>query len=397
MRLNRSWWLWILVNLSRIVVALIFLFSGWIKVIDPMGMVYKLKAYSDYLGWGYTDESLLLKLGVAGLAIAECQLGLSLLLGIRRKSSTIFVFLFMLFVLGVTIFVYLKNPVPDCGCFGEVIKLTHGETLLKNVVLIVLSFIMLLYPRRMRRFISERNQWIISIYSFCFLTGFSMYSYYYSPVLTFTDYKLGVDVVKEYEGNGDAGDELRESIVTFSAINEKGEDFANKIFAKGVVNFLLTIPNVLTADDSSADRINALQDFAVDNGYGFYALISNDLLLAQDWRDRTGASYPIYQCDEVVLKSISRSNPGLMLLDDGVITGRWGCNELPESVEELPLNKPIKSIRDEGAWGKFASLFMIYIIPLLFVMIIDALWIGRKYYIHNRYMRRIMNSHLLRD
>ncbi len=389
MKHNRVWLKWLFVNLFRFIIAATLLFSGWVKVLDPLGMVYKLRAYTDYFEWNFSDESLLLKLAVVAIAVVECQLGISLFLGIRRKTSAVLVFLFMLMMTGVSLFVYLKNPVPDCGCFGEVLKLSHGETLLKNVVLLLMTIVLFFYPRRMRRFITERNQWITSIYSFCFIVGCIIWSFHYTPIFSFTDYKVGVDVLGQYKGEVHEG-KVSDEIVGLYAIDEEGNDEIESLLSDNKVTFLLTLPNVVTADDSSADLINELYDYAIDNKHGFVALMANSLSMSQNWRDRTGASYPMYQSDEVILKSMVRSNPGLLLLVDGVLRASWGVNELPEYIMSKPIEEQNVMQLEQSSVSSISRLFAYYLIPLLLVIFFDGVWIGRKYYLHKKRMKKIL-------
>lgn len=392
MKHNRIWLRLLFVNLFRFVLATTLLFSGWVKVLDPLGMVYKLRAYTDYFNLDLADESILLRLIVVFIAIIECQLGISLFLGIRRKTSSVLVFLFMLLMLGISLFVYFENPVPDCGCFGDVVNLTHKQSLIKNLFLLGMATFLVVYPRRMRRFITERNQWIISIYSFCFIFGCVFWNFHYIPLISFTDYKLGVNVLKHYSGETQEGEDLLETIVGLYAINDDGDDVIEQLLSEKKTTFILTLPNVVTADDSSADLINDLYDYANDNNCNFAALIANSLVFAQDWRDRTGASYPIYQSDEVILKSMVRSNPGLLLLVDGVLCGVWGGNELPEHLMENPIEEHDVLKIGRNYIVSLCYLLAYYIIPLLIVIFLDGLWIGSKYYLHSKRMKKILKK-----
>ena len=389
MKHNRIWLKWLFINIFRFIISATLLFSGWVKVIDPMGMVYKLKAYADYFDLDFSENGILLKLLVVIVAVTECHLGFSLLLGIRRKSSSILVFLLLLAMTGVTVFVYLKNPVADCGCFGEAIELTHGQTLIKNVILIVMASFLVVYPRRMRRFITERNQWITSIYSFCFVIGSLLYSFHFTPIISFTDYKVGTDVLSNYRGEVGDG-ELLQDVASLYIVDKSGNDLTEAIISKSGVTFLLTIPDVNSADDSSADLINELHDYAEENSYQFLALIGTSLDRAYGWRDRTGASYPIYQSDDLVLKSMVRSNPGLLLLVDGVVRGIWGVNELPENLLNKPINESdIVSVK-QSSFESITKLVGLYLIPLLLVIFLDGIMLGRKYYLHWKYMNKVL-------
>ena len=121
-------------------------------------------------------------------------------------------------------------------------------------------------------------------------------------------------------------------------------------------------------------------------------MIANSNNFAQDWRDRTGASYPIYQSDEVILKSMVRSNPGLLLLVDGVLCGVWGVNELPEHLMENPIEEHDVLKIGRNYIVSLCYLLAYYIIPLLIVIFLDGLWIGSKYYLHSKRMKKILKN-----
>ncbi len=142
-----------------------FLFSGFVKVADPMGMVHKLHAYAEVLKLPFSDFSLMLKVISVGLGTLEFVLGVYLLLRLRRRFATRATLAFMSVFTLLTAWIYVENPVSDCGCFGDALILTNGQTLAKNVVLLAAAVYMVFTPVRLRRVISERNGWLLSIYS----------------------------------------------------------------------------------------------------------------------------------------------------------------------------------------------------------------------------------------
>ena len=127
---------------------------------------------------------------VGAMAAIELLLGVNLLLGIRRKLTTIFTAIFMLVMTGITLYVFLYNPVPDCGCFGSALKLSNSETLLKNVVLLAASVFLSARPQYILRLISERNQWITAVCSLVYVVSVTVYSFRHLPVISFTPYNV---------------------------------------------------------------------------------------------------------------------------------------------------------------------------------------------------------------
>lgn len=380
-------------NFCRLLLGAIFVFSGFVKAVDPIGMVYKLNAYLAYWGIALEDSSLLLKFCAVALATFEFVLGVYIILGIRRRFTAFCTILFMTIMTGLTTYVYVFNPVADCGCFGDALQLSNGATLLKNIVLLISSVFVLLYWRYMRRLISERNQWLTSIYSWGYIIVLSLYSLHYLPVLDFTAYKKGVDIRAAWMGDtiGNVPDELV-SLSFFSVDTQ--EDMTESVLTDTNYTFLLTLPKVSTADDGCNDLINDLHDECLDRGYHFMGVVGDqtDSLSLNAWIDRTGAAYDFFMCDAIQLKAMVRSNPGLLLIKEGVLLQKWSNNDLPVlddslllrqcSLDELKMNSPL------------VRLVLWFLVPLFVVIMLDGIWIGRKYYKHYIFKKSLkQNEH----
>ena len=170
------------------------IFSGFVKVDDPMGMAHKLHAYATAVGLSLTDDSVLLQFGAVSLGVVEFILGIYLLIGVHRRLTTIVTALFMLIFTAITVWIYIDNPVADCGCFGDAITLTNGQTLAKNIVLLSAAVYLSCYPQKIRRFISARNNWVISIYSWIYAIALSLYTLHYLPIIDFSPYTKGANI-----------------------------------------------------------------------------------------------------------------------------------------------------------------------------------------------------------
>lgn len=374
------------INVARLLLAGTFLVSGFVKAVDPMGMLYKLNAYFTHWGMPLAENSLWLRLMVVVLATMEFVLGIYWLLGTRLRFTTWCTTLLLTGWTCLTAYIYLYNPVADCGCFGEAIVMSNGATLAKNVVLLSLSLLCLNQRRYMKRLISERNQWITSIYTWVYIIVLCLYSYHYLPVLDFTDYKVGTNWRAAWYC--DFGEDAPEVISTlYFTDRQTEEDRTEEVLADGYV-FLLTIPDPNTADDGNADRINDLYDDCVDRGYAFLCAIGEPCHPedVEGWTDRTGAAYPLLMADAVQLKAMARSNPGLLLLKDGVLIGKWSHNDLPvlsenDKWQEAAENGGVRST----ALGR---LLLWFLLPLALIILADRLWIGSKFYRHYIYQKR---------
>lgn len=188
---------WAAVNVCRLFLAVTFIFSGLVKIVDPHGTQYKIEDYFQAFSLvGWVSDFLPLGLSVA-LSVFEFCMGIFLFFGIRRRSTSWFSLLFMGVMTPLTLYLALENPVPDCGCFGDAVPLTNWQTFGKNIVLLVMVLVIFRYRRLMTRLVSERNQWMISFYSIVFAFALSGFCMYHLPVFDFRPYHIGANLPEE--------------------------------------------------------------------------------------------------------------------------------------------------------------------------------------------------------
>lgn len=363
-------------TLCRLSLAATFVVSGFVKAVDPMGMFTKVNAYFEAWGHPFSDDSIVLTIGVGALAVFEFMLGIYLLLGIRRRFTTVATTAFMVAMTIVTLYIFFFNPVADCGCFGEAFTLTNGETLAKNVVLLAAAVVVVLRRRYLLRLISERNQWITSLYAAVYVILLTIGSIRYLPLMDFSAFRTGTDLRTAYY---EPSAETPATLLSFYAQTSDGDDMTDSLLQARGYTFLLTLSNPATADDGCNDRINDIYDACRDARVPFFALVPNEADSAQiaAWIDCTGAAYEFLNTDNSVLSSMVRSNPGLLLLHDGRVVGKWGNNNLPDFADGLDMVY-LQSLPDGRR--PLTRLILWFIIPLVVIIFIDRLWIGSKYY-----------------
>ena len=189
----------LLVNICRLVVAVTFIFSGFVKAIDPLGTQYKIEDYAEAAGLlSLTYPWATLGLSVALSALEFC-LGVFLLFAIHRRMVSRITVVFMAVMTLVTLWIWIGDPVKDCGCFGDAVHLSNGQTLLKNIVLLACAVVLVWRPRDMVRFISRTNQWIVINYTVLFIVLVSIYCLYHLPLFDFRPYHVGADIKKGME------------------------------------------------------------------------------------------------------------------------------------------------------------------------------------------------------
>ena len=405
------------VNVGRILVAITFILSGYVKAIDPLGTQYKIADYLQALGMAGLIPDWMTLLASVLLSTLEFSIGIFLLFAIRRRLTSKILLFVMSFMTLITIWIAIANPVKDCGCFGDAIKLTNTETLGKNIILLAIAIWLWKSPLRMIRFISKSNQWIVINYTILFSVALSAWSLWTLPLFDFRPYHVGANIEKGMEipkgakqpkfettfimeKNGEQKeftlDNYPDSTWTFidSKTTQTEEGYVPPIHDFGIENpktgdditkevlhdkgytFLLISPWLDKADDSNFGTIDQIYEYAQDYGYRFICLTASAEKDIAKWQDITGAEYPFYSTDATTLKTMIRSNPGLMLLHNGTIIRKWSHNELPST--EL-LNKPLErselgKMPSDGTTSKIIKTILWFLLPLIILAIADRLW-----------------------
>ena len=366
------------VNTARIVLAVVFILSGYVKAVDPLGTQYKI---SDYLGAmgleGLLPDWATLGLSV-GLSAVEFCAGIFMLFAIQRRLTSRIMLLLLLVMTPLTLWLAISNPIHDCGCFGDALVLTNWQTLWKNVVLLMLAAIVARWPNEMFRFVSQSNQWIVINYTILFILAIAAWSLYDLPQFDFRPYKVGTELRDGWQRTMD-GEDLPYADL-FLDHTESGEDITEQVLCDEGYTFLLVSPHLEKADDSHLDRINEIYEYCEEQGYPFYCLTASGPQGIDSWRELTGAEYPFCQTDDIVLKTIIRSNPGLLLLHDGVVVGKWSHNRLPAVDTTLPLQQqPTGLMTEDTAAGKILRLLLWFALPLTLLVVADRTWMWTRW------------------
>ena len=369
----------VLVNIARLVLAITLILSGFVKAVDPLGTQYKIADYLQVLHLGaFIPDFMTLGASII-LSAIEFGMGICLLFAIQRRVVSLLVLLMMLLMTPLTLWLAVANPVRDCGCFGDAIVLTNWQTFAKNVVLLACALTVWWRPLLMMRFISRSNQWIVINYSAVFILMVSGRSIYDLPYFDFRPYHVGTDLRKGWQQMMD-GEESPYADLFMQRVGD-GLDMTDSLLNRKGYLFLLVSPHLEEADDGELDLMNQVYEYAEDYEYPFYCLTASGLQGIASWCDQTGAEYPFCQTDDIVLKTMIRSNPGLLLLKDGVIIRKWSRNNLPnEYVLTDSLDKlEIGQMPEDSAAQKILLIFTWYILPLFLLALADRLWAWSKW------------------
>lgn len=398
---------------ARILLGVVFIFSGTVKAIDPVGGTIKI---DDYLTAFHLDFLKLFSvLFSMNLSALEFTLGVCMLMGVYRRYSSFLTLIFMLVMTPLTLYLALYNPVSDCGCFGDAIVLTNWETFYKNIVLLAAAIIAFRYNQQLFRIYTYKAYWFVAIFGYVFALLFSLYNYNHLPIIDFRPYSIGTNIPEKmaipegapedeyaysfiYEKDGirkeftldnypaeDSTWTFIESKTTlikqgyvppisgFQLTDFSGEDKTSEILSDTSAVFLLISPNLAEASDERIDEINNLYDYAQEKAYPFYCITGSTPEEINQWVDYTGAEYPFLYCDATTLKTIIRANPGLVLLKGGTILAKWHYNDIPpenklsETIPAILSGKTDSAKEDARKW----SIILSFTVPLLLVWIYD--------------------------
>ncbi|MGC9343760.1 MAG: BT_3928 family protein [Bacteroidales bacterium] len=360
-------------TLSRLLVGIVFIFSGFVKAVDPLGSTYKFGDYFTAFNIGFL-ESFALPLAIL-LSSIELVLGISLLLGYRMRFTSWVVLLFMSFFTILTFILALTNPVSDCGCFGDALILTNWETFWKNIVIMAVTIIVFISRDKYQLVREPVKEWIVIAGFFVLVVLLSLYCYRNLPLLDFRPYGVGTYIpdgmvipegapqsefeTRLYYRNSETGEEKEFTMENFpkdtlrwefiDAVSKQvsegyeppihdfnimapdGSVITDEIISWQGYTFFLVSYNALEADKEALKRANkyfqlsqAVEDIRF---FAVSASLREDL---DSIRLLTGLEYDFSQADEITLKTIVRSNPGLLLIKNGTIMDKWGHRNFPD-------------------------------------------------------------------
>ena len=407
----------VITTVCRFVLAVVFIFSGFVKAIDPLGTQYKIQDYFDAFGWAGIFPDNIPFLASVLLGMLEFCLGVYLFFGIRRIIAPRAVVAVMALMTPLTFWLALDNPVSDCGCFGDAVVLTNWETFGKNVVLLVMSLVVLKWRKRIFPLATTRFDWLIALYGFLYILCVTIYCYRHLPVFDFRPYYVGADIRQGMEiPEGEEPTELETRFVLqkdgmekeftldnypdstwtfvdsrmvvkkqgyeppihdFSMIRyEDGEDITEQVLADEGYTFLLVAHQLGLTNESRIDLINELYDYCLEYGYAFYCLTSSSDEDIFKWQEDTGAEYPFCLMDNTTLRTMVRSNPGLILLKKGEVVRKWSVVDIPNEYElPGPLEQlPVGEIGRETLAYRLLGVFVWFAFPLFLMCMVDLAW-----------------------
>ena len=348
-------------RISAVLIGFVFFLAGILKIMDPVGARLVVEEYLKFLHMGWLNG--LAGVLASGMALLETLLGAALITGVWRKVAGLAVGVMTAFFTLLTFFLYLKNPHMDCGCFGEMIHLTHLQTLLKNIVLLALwalAFLPLnkLEPTRKVKYVS----FPIAAVS---VVGFLLYSSLTIPLVDFTPFKPGAALMLPE----DIDDPNDERTPTLSLSDASGEYFDDLLMEGDLM--VVSIYDVAKLKPRQWDKIVKLLQDAAATGYKPMVLAAASPSIMQESTSAPEVLDATYYADRKKLLTLNRSNGGASYIQEGLIVTKWGIRGLPdqEKLQELASADVTESLLSEnnGDRLKFQA-FLLYVFAVMLLL-----------------------------
>lgn len=394
-------WTEFLTWLCRLAAGATFIFSGVVKGIDPWGTFYKFSEYLDALGLHLVPNLVLA--GVFGLCALEFLIGIFLVTGSYRKSAPVMGLLFMAVMLPLTLWIAVKDPVADCGCFGDALIISNWATFWKNVVLTAMFVWLIKFNRYSRALITPAIQWIEVVVSIIYVGVIVSYGYFVQPLIDFRPYPVGSELVdrnssddpefvfvyskdgvlKEFGEEDELPDEEDGWVFverkeannregeghnpekTFRIWDETGEhDMTDTDISETGQQLLLLIPDLASVSPATTWKINALYDLCVAKGVTMMAVEAAPYDLIKEWVDLSMPEYAIYTAEDTAIKEVARGNPSVVRLENGKI--KWKTTLSSIDIDIMSDDEALKRQVDRWQSGKdtFINCSCVYLIAL---------------------------------
>lgn len=421
----------ILVEVARVLLGATFVFSGFVKAVDPYGTAYKIEDYLSSFDLS-SFASLALPASVF-LCIMEFLMGAFMLFGIYRRWNSRLVLLTMLFMTPLTLYLAIANPVEDCGCFGDALVISNWATFYKNIVLLACSIFVIIYRERISNFFTGKTYWLAFLYIIIFISLFVFRNYIYDPLFDFRPYKIGANIpalMQAEDGKGRQEENLfiyskdgvekeftednypwEDSTWVFVKMDTKiisegekplikdftinrlyfdqgktvllnTEDITTNVLSDSNYVFLMISPSLSSIKTAHLSQFEDVQNYALDYHYKFYCLTASGPDDIAAWANENTIDFDFCNTDERTLKTIIRSNPGLLLLKDGVIINKWadidvpGEEDLTAPLDQLPYSQQINVGEEDKK--NILLISALFILPLLGLKGFDLLFFRRK-------------------
>ncbi|APZ46416.1 DoxX family protein [Polaribacter reichenbachii] len=315
----------ILVQLARIIVGVLFIFSGFVKLVDPIGSQYK---FEEYFSEGVLNMEFLIPFALIFsiiLIIAEIVLGVALLVGWKPKFTVISLKIIILIFLFLTWYSAYYDKVTDCGCFGDAIKLKPWETFYKDVALTILIFFIGFKIKYIKPIAKRFIPFQIVFVSLIISSFITYYVLAHLPIIDFRAYAIGKNLPEgmEYKDDGEIP-----PVHDFMLENAQN-DLAPQILKMDKV-MLIIMSSFEKSDNDAFPEIKKISEEAIQKGYKVYGASASFSDIIDLTIKKYNLPFEVLFCDETTLKTMIRANPGIMILNNGTVTEKKNWTDIDD-------------------------------------------------------------------
>ena len=350
--------------LCRVLVGALFVFSSFTKGVDPLGTKYKMLDYFIAYDIQWLNEYAL-PLAIT-MIMVEFIVGICLMLNLLPRLATLGASLLMIFFTVTTFFDAIYNLVPDCGCFGTAIKMSNWQTFFKNLIILAILIPLVFNNKSLvNKRVTSLGQILFTFVFIGLFIGFEIYNVRHLPMIDFMEWKVGKDMKPVEDAapaeiyltfkNIETGEEeeylspnypwndsvwmsqwefvsQRQEGVSqsfgFSILNDEGDDYTDLLFDSENL-FVFVAPYLEEMTEKDINECQRIYDFANENGFNYLWITSVNPEYVYELQDKYYMFDEVYYGDELELKAMVRSNPGLMLMNNGVILDKWSKIDFP--------------------------------------------------------------------
>ncbi len=420
-------WIVAVVWSLRLIVGSLFAMSGFVKMIDPWGFLFKLEEYLAV--WHLTQPRTVVLIAVLCISGYEFVMGSLLALGCYKRVAPWGLTLMMAVMLPLTLYIWIANPVSDCGCFGDFWVISNAATFWKNVFITAALILLICWNSRIGQSVFQPAiQWMVGAWITLYIIFIGLYGYNVQPLLDFRSFPIGKsllppDEVEEdvsgeyiftYEKDGESSDFTIDNLPDstwefvsrrldraasssqavhesyFSIFDSYDDDVTADVIPSEGPMILLVIPEPLRADVSYTFTINEMWEYADSVGIPMAALIGGSRKTADRWTDLAMAEYPVYTVEDTELKELSRGSMSVVTLTDGKVVSKNSLMTIDPDVIEFPPSQEAFMSELEGKTdGVLMRLTLIFVGALVLLALTQSAIIeARKRMIKRREKKR---------
>lgn len=415
-------WKRISVWMLRLCVGAVFIMSGLVKMVDLWGFVFKIEEYLAV--WQLVQPRTIVFMVAMFVSGYEFVLGTLLAMGCYKRVAPWGLMLTMAVMLPLTAYLWVADPVSDCGCFGDFWKISNAATFWKNVAITVALGVLLKWNAGLKESLfNPAIQWMVGAWISLYAIIVGLYGYNAQPMLDFRAFPVGAPLVAEaneeddnftllYEKDGvrkefplealpdstwifvdrvplSGGDNYEEKGGDFAMFDEDGNDVTSEVVDGEGVRLLLVVPEPRRAGVTFSYVVNEVYEYADSIGIPFAALLGTDADGVLRWKDNAMADYPCYSVDDTQLKELSRGNVSLVILNDGKVESKTTLSSMNSDVIESPESSDAFILELTGHGKRwFTAINVIFGGALLLLYLFQGIILAIRAKIRRRYRRK---------